>query len=398
MVAVLHQREHDVVAGKASGQLDRVLPGHVGILHALEDPHGTAGLDHAVEQQVSASLLDEPAGDRIGLLGILRRSRPNAGLLDLALDLRRKPFPHQLFGEVDRRRDQHEAHHARVWLRAARQLARQQQRQPPSHRRADHNLRPAAKGIEHGERFLEPAADRAVGEIAAGFAVAGIVEARDRPAVVPRPQIERLGLGALHVRFEAAHPEQAGCRALAPPDGNPAGRNTGSNIQEFRAKIVHLGNLVLREEPVARTALNVASALVQSGARALVAAEEGPLVGELTAFGGEWAPLVNATVNPFRLRRSARTLERLIASEHIEIVHAQSVGGAWIARMAAARIPVRLVTTLLDVPASGLRGYWAGALARGDSVITPSNFAAAPAMTRHKIPPERVTVIPRSID
>src|SRR5438046_54050 len=113
----------------------------------------------------------------------------------------------------------------------------------------------------------------------------------------------------------------------------------------------------LREELVARTALNVASALVQSGARALVAAEEGPLVGELTAFGGEWAPLVNATVNPFRLRRSGRTLERLIASEHVDIVHAQSIGGAWIARMAAARIPVRLVTTLLDVPASGLRRH-----------------------------------------
>ena len=154
----------------------------------------------------------------------------------------------------------------------------------------------------------------------------------------------------------------------------------------------------LREGPVARTALNVAAALVQSGARALVAGEEGPLVGELTAFGGEWAPLVNATVNPFKLRRSARILERLIASEHVDIVHAQSVGGAWIASMAARRIPVLLVTTLLDVPASGLRGYWAGALARGDWVITPSNFAAAPVMARHKIPPERVTIIPRSID
>src|SRR5262249_27484128 len=142
----------------------------------------------------------------------------------------------------------------------------------------------------------------------------------------------------------------------------------------------------LREEPVARAALNVASALVQSGARALVAAEDGPLVAELTACGGDWVPLVNATVNPFKLRRGARVLERLIFSEQVDIVHAQSVGGAWIANMAAARMPVRLVTTLLDVPALGLRGYWAGALARGDWVITPSNFAAAPVMARYKIP------------
>ncbi|MFL6831643.1 MAG: glycosyltransferase [Xanthobacteraceae bacterium] len=155
----------------------------------------------------------------------------------------------------------------------------------------------------------------------------------------------------------------------------------------------------LRQEPVARTALDVAAALRQAGARALVAAEDGPLVAELTASGGEWIPLVNATVNPFRLRKSARTLERLITSERIDIVHAQSAGGAWIANMAAARIAVWIVTTLPDVPpVSRLRAYWAAALARGDWVITPSNFAAAPVVARHNIPRERLTIIPRSID
>jgi glycosyltransferase involved in cell wall biosynthesis len=155
----------------------------------------------------------------------------------------------------------------------------------------------------------------------------------------------------------------------------------------------------LREEPVARTALIVVAALVQSGARALVAAEDGPLASELDALGGERVPLVNATVNPFKLRRSARRLERLIASEHIDIVHAQSIGGAWIASMAAAKVPVWLVTTLPDVPApAGLRGYWAGALARGDRVIAPSNYAAAPAAARYGLVDDRMTVVPRSID
>jgi glycosyltransferase involved in cell wall biosynthesis len=155
----------------------------------------------------------------------------------------------------------------------------------------------------------------------------------------------------------------------------------------------------LREEPVARTAVDVAYALLQSGARALVAGEDGPLVAELKAFGGEWIALTNATINPFRLRGSARALERLIASERIDIVHPQSIGGAWSANMAAAQIAVWLVTTLPDVPAvSGLRAYWAGALARGDRVITPSNFAAAPVMARYDLPRDRLTVIPRSID
>jgi glycosyltransferase involved in cell wall biosynthesis len=155
----------------------------------------------------------------------------------------------------------------------------------------------------------------------------------------------------------------------------------------------------LREEPVARTAVNVANALLQSGARALIAAEDGPLAADLRACGGEWVALVNATISPFKLRSCAHKLERLIASERVDIVHAQSIGGAWAANMAAMQIAVWLVTTLPDVPAvSGLRAYWAGALARGDRVITPSNFAAAPVMQRFGLPRERLTVIPRGIN
>ena len=155
----------------------------------------------------------------------------------------------------------------------------------------------------------------------------------------------------------------------------------------------------LRDEPVARTAVNVAGALVQSGARAIIAAEDGPLADQLRARGGEWIALANATLNPLKLRRCAHKLEHLIASERIDIVHAQSNGAAWAANMAATQIAVWLVTTLADVPpVSGLRAYWAGALARGDRIITPSNFAAAPVMKRFALPRERLTVIPRSID
>src|SRR5437660_857031 len=71
----------------------------------------------------------------------------------------------------------------------------------------------------------------------------------------------------------------------------------------------------LYEEPNARAAVNVAFALLQAGARALVAADDGPLVGELRACGGEWVDFPNATVNPLRLRKNAGVLENLIAAE-----------------------------------------------------------------------------------
>jgi glycosyltransferase involved in cell wall biosynthesis len=156
----------------------------------------------------------------------------------------------------------------------------------------------------------------------------------------------------------------------------------------------------LDEEPNSRAAVNVALALLQAGARALVAADDGPLVGELRACGAEWVELPNATINPLRLRKNARVLENLIAAERIDIVHAQSAGGAWSARVAAARIAVWLVTTLPDAPAVSRR--WptpvSAALAQGDRIISPSIYAATPVMQRYGLAPEQITVIPREID
>jgi glycosyltransferase involved in cell wall biosynthesis len=154
----------------------------------------------------------------------------------------------------------------------------------------------------------------------------------------------------------------------------------------------------LYEEPNARAAINVAYALLQAGARALVAADDGPLVGELRAFGGEWIEFPNATANPLRLRKNARFLENLVAAERVDIVHAQSAGGAWSARVAAARIAFWLVTTLPDAPALGGRRPVAGALAQGDRVIAPSLYAATPAMRRYGVAHDLITIIPREID
>jgi glycosyltransferase involved in cell wall biosynthesis len=155
----------------------------------------------------------------------------------------------------------------------------------------------------------------------------------------------------------------------------------------------------LREEPMARTAVDIARVLLQFGARALVAAEEGPLVNELNDAGAEWIPLATDTLNPFRLRANARAIEQLIGFERVDILHAHGGSAAWSARAAAARSAVWLVTTLPDQPSSsGWQGYYAKALARGDRIIAPSAFAAAPIMRRYAMPPEQITVIPRSID
>jgi glycosyltransferase involved in cell wall biosynthesis len=156
----------------------------------------------------------------------------------------------------------------------------------------------------------------------------------------------------------------------------------------------------LRDNPIARGALNVASALRRAGARAIVAGQGGALGGELRSFGGEWLPLETATLNPLKLRRSARILEKYIAAERVDVVHAHSAGAAWSALAATEKLAVWLVTNLPDTPAapSRLRAFYLGALGRGDRVLVHSTFTAAPLIARYKIPPEQVTVIPHSID
>jgi glycosyltransferase involved in cell wall biosynthesis len=156
----------------------------------------------------------------------------------------------------------------------------------------------------------------------------------------------------------------------------------------------------LHDDPAGNAAVDIALTLLQSGARAIVAGDEGALVGKLCAFGGEWLPMTHHTINPLRIFQNARRLAHLIADERIDIVHAQSAAGAWSAHSAIDRMPIHLVTSFPDrVPTRS----WAGdcfrrSLARGDRVIAPSSYVSRAMIERYKLPVERITVIPRAID
>src|ERR1700674_408774 len=71
----------------------------------------------------------------------------------------------------------------------------------------------------------------------------------------------------------------------------------------------------LREGPVGQVAVNVAHALVQAGARAMVASDGGPLIDQLRNFGGEWISYPGTTFNPLKLRRNVEWLTNLLMRE-----------------------------------------------------------------------------------
>ena len=104
--------------------------------------------------------------------------------------------------------------------------------------------------------------------------------------------------------------------------------------------------------------------------------------------------------NPFRLRRNADRLEPVLVNERVHIVHAKNAGAAWSALVATDRSTVRLVTDLPDLPHQKMRlaAFYLGGLSRGDRIIARSQFNAEPMLDRYKIPLERLSVIPRSID
>jgi glycosyltransferase involved in cell wall biosynthesis len=156
----------------------------------------------------------------------------------------------------------------------------------------------------------------------------------------------------------------------------------------------------LRDGPSGNAAVDIALTLLQAGARAIIAGDEGMLVGELRTFGGEFVRMPNDTLNPLRILRNARALTKLIASERVDIVHAQSAGAAWSALAATHKQPVYLVTSFPDrLPGNSHVGNMLrSSLARGDRVIAPSAYVSRAMIERYKLKPDRITVIPRAVD
>lgn len=186
-------------------------------------------------------------------------------------------------------------------------------------------------------------------------------------------------------RARAVSGEEAGTRAF--PRALP-----GSTVLQVLPS--------LADNLAARGAVNIAAALLRAGARALIAAAGGPLVGELQALGGEWTDLAIDSNNPLKVRRGAQRLIELMTTEQVDLVHAYTGPAAWSARIAARRTGARFVTTYSGAPPPlrGLSLVYQRALAHGARVIVDSGFAADLIAERHRISADRIVSIPPGID
>ncbi len=146
-----------------------------------------------------------------------------------------------------------------------------------------------------------------------------------------------------------------------------------------------------------RTTVDVAGALTQAGARALVATEGGRLVAELQAKGGVWLPFPAASKNPLAMALNVRRLILLCRREGVDLVHARSRAPAWVALAASRSLRLPFVTTYHGAYAgrSSVKTHYNSVMARGDVVIANSAYTAELILARHGFARERIRVVHR---
>ncbi len=148
-----------------------------------------------------------------------------------------------------------------------------------------------------------------------------------------------------------------------------------------------------------RSALAVAAALVDAGARALVASDHDELGREVQAVGGLHLPFPASSRNPLAMAFNARRLARVLKAERVDLVHARSRASAWVALGACRKAKRPLVTTILgDGPAAKPRTPFESAVAEGDLIVVSSQRAAERAAAIFPAAPTRLRIVRPGLD
>lgn len=149
-----------------------------------------------------------------------------------------------------------------------------------------------------------------------------------------------------------------------------------------------------------RGAVDVAQAIAAAGWTSLVASSGGPMVREVERGGAQHIALPLDSKNPFVMRANIERLLQVIQRHKVDIVHARSRAPAWSALLAARRAGARFVTTFHGTYNFGnpAKRWYNSVMARGDRIITASQFIAEHVVRAYHASPALIRHIPRGID
>jgi glycosyltransferase involved in cell wall biosynthesis len=151
---------------------------------------------------------------------------------------------------------------------------------------------------------------------------------------------------------------------------------------------------------VERGTLEIASALQESGYRAIVASAGGRMTDELAQYGATHITLKLNSKNPLIILLNAFFLIKLIHTENISLLHARSRAPAWSALIAARLTNTPLITTFHGVYGhkTKLKRLYNSVMIKGEIVIAISNYIANHLQEIYDLSFTDIRVIPRGAE
>src|SRR5688572_9130750 len=148
------------------------------------------------------------------------------------------------------------------------------------------------------------------------------------------------------------------------------------------------------------TTVEISQALLEAGAKAIVASEGGRMAETIRAAGGEVILLPAASKNPLTIYANTGRIARIVAERGIDLIHARSRAPAWSAYLAAKRVKRPFVTTYHGAyrEVGRIKAAYNSVMAKGDRVIANSNYTALLIGRREPRATDRITVIHRGVD
>ena len=147
-------------------------------------------------------------------------------------------------------------------------------------------------------------------------------------------------------------------------------------------------------------ALDLVRILCRNGHRAIVVSNGGRLEGDVTPAGAEFLRFDVADFNPIYVVRAAFALTRIAREHRCDVIHAHGRAAAWAGYVAARMTGVPLLTTWYKGfrEQNVFKRLYNSVMVRGERVIAVSDQIAELIVERYRIPPERIAVVPASID
>lgn len=147
-------------------------------------------------------------------------------------------------------------------------------------------------------------------------------------------------------------------------------------------------------------AIDLVRILTANGHRVTVVSNGGRLENAVTEAGAEFIRFDVADFNPIYILRAAFALRRIARERRFDIIHAHGRAAAWASCIVARMTGATLLTTWYK----GYREQYVfkrmynSAMVRGARVIAVSDQMAELIAERYRVAPERIAVVPVSID